>query len=292
MEENNHEEIVENLDFSSSEIAALIDKIERRDIHLSPSSLRAFCKSPRHFIAYKLRKFKPTPAMIFGSLVDCLITQPDQFDKHFFFQPEGAKLSSLEGARTWLLAWPDSVFGFDGNLAETKALVLELMEKETRSKITIELHYEAQSLIAKMRRNQPFHYTLQEADQFQTPIEFEFEGWKILGYSDMAKEGEWVADLKMAPDTGESKIRWKIREELLLQQVAIYAHGLEVPEARLLFFDRTQHFRAVKVKNSDLVHQMKYVAHTIEMFEDCVFNGNWEQSHDFWAPNWDGFFDL
>lgn len=96
----------------------------------------------------------------------------------------------------------------------------------------------------------------------------------------------------MAPDTGESKIRYKIREELLLQQLAIYAHGLGVHDARLLFFDRTGHFRAVRVGDADLQHWMKYVGNVIDKFEDCVFNGNWEQSHDFWSPNWDGFFNL
>jgi hypothetical protein len=289
VEEINDEVIVESLDFSSSEISAFIERVEAREISLSPSSLRAFCRSPRHFIAYKLGKFKPTPAMIFGSLVDCLVTQPDTFDKHFYFPPEGAKLTSKEGAAAWLSLWGipcPAIF------AEAKALALEMMEREQRSKITQALYNEAEKLVAKMRRNQPFHYTLEEADQFQTKITFQFEGWDILGFADMAKTGEWVADLKMAPDTGESKIRYKIREELLLQQLAIYAHGLEVHEARLLFFDRTCHFRAVRVGDADLTHWMKYVGNVIDKFEDCVFNGNWEQSHDFWSPNWDGFFNL
>lgn len=283
------DQITENLDFSSSEIAAFIERVEAREISLSPSSLRAFCRSPRHFIAYKLGKFKPTPAMIFGSLVDCLITQPDKFDQHFYFPPEGAKLTSKEGASAWLSLWDIQC---PANFADAKALALEMMEREQRSKITQALYNEAEKLIAKMRRNQPFHYTLEEADQFQTKITFQFEGWDILGFADMAKTGEWVADLKMAPDTGESKIRYKIREELLLQQLAIYAHGLGVHEARLLFFDRTCHFRAVRVKDADLTHWMKYVGNVIDKFEDCVFNGNWEQSHDFWSLNWDGFFDL
>jgi hypothetical protein len=283
------DQITENLDFSSSEINAFIERVEAREISLSPSSLRAFCRSPRHFIAYKLGKFKPTPAMIFGSLVDCLVTQPDTFNKHFYFPPEGAKLASKEGAAAWLSLWgvpcPE-------NFAHAKALALEMMEQEQRSKITQALYNEAEKLVQKMRRNQPFHYTLEEADQFQTKITFQFEGWDILGFADMAKTGEWVADLKMAPDTGESKIRYKIREELLLQQLAIYAHGLGVHEARLLFFDRTCHFRAVRVGDADLQHWMKYVGNVIDKFEDCVFNGNWEQSHDFWSHNWDGFFNL
>jgi len=63
VEEINDEVIVENLDFSSSEISAFIERVEAREISLSPSSLRAFCRSPRHFIAYKLGKFKPTPGV-------------------------------------------------------------------------------------------------------------------------------------------------------------------------------------------------------------------------------------
>ena len=55
--------------------------VEKRP--LSKSSLKAFRKSPRHYLAYLDKKFAATPAMILGSVVDTLTLEPDKFDKRF-----------------------------------------------------------------------------------------------------------------------------------------------------------------------------------------------------------------
>jgi len=50
---------------------------------LSKSSLKAFRKSPRHYLLYLQQKFEPTPSMILGSVVDTLTLEPDEFDNRF-----------------------------------------------------------------------------------------------------------------------------------------------------------------------------------------------------------------
>jgi len=282
------EEIVDNLDFGSKEVQALIERFERREINLSPSSLRQFCKSPRHLLAYKLKQFKKTPAMVFGDLVDCLRTCPHLFDAKFYMPPVGAKLTSADGCKLWLTLW--GVPPGNWTFAELKALVLELMEKETRSKITPQLLAEAKELNEKMGRNQPFYHSFEEATSWQGKVEYDFCDWKIIGYYDLAKPTDWLGDLKMAPSTDERKIAFKIRDELLIQQLCLYAYGLDTWEARLLFFDRTRHFRALRVGEADLRHGLKRVEEVIGKLEDCIFAGDWEKSHDFWSPNWDGFY--
>jgi len=46
---------------------------------LSYSGLKQFDKSPNHFLQYKQRDFKPTPAMEFGTLVDDLLFGGEQY---------------------------------------------------------------------------------------------------------------------------------------------------------------------------------------------------------------------
>ena len=54
---------------------------------LSYSSLKEFAKSPRHYLDYLNRKKETTPAMQFGSMVHCLLLQPDKFDTQFAIMP-------------------------------------------------------------------------------------------------------------------------------------------------------------------------------------------------------------
>lgn len=74
-------------------ISELVERISTGKERLSYSSLSAFRKSPRHFIQYKFDKKDPTTAMIFGSLLHCIVLQPDKFDKKFILEPEMPKFS-------------------------------------------------------------------------------------------------------------------------------------------------------------------------------------------------------
>src|SRR5690606_27320191 len=68
----------------NSEYYELIGKLQKKELRLSYSSLKEFGKSPMNFIRYKLKERKPqTDSQIFGSLCDCLITEPQRFDELF-----------------------------------------------------------------------------------------------------------------------------------------------------------------------------------------------------------------
>lgn len=60
------------------------------DQYWSSSHLkRIYSTSPKHFEAeFSQEKSKPTPAMILGSLVHCLILTPEELNKEFFVMPD------------------------------------------------------------------------------------------------------------------------------------------------------------------------------------------------------------
>lgn len=271
-------------------VKALIEKIEMREITLSFSSIRAFMESPRHFIAYKMSEFVPTPDVIFGDLVDCLFTDEKSFDKRFVLITSKCNVSSVKGCNAWL-----DVLGYSGPRPKTrdelKAIVLALRKAEKRHFISPAIMDKAKKIVEKMRLNGPFMRTLEDVTEFQRKVEFDLYGWKWIGYEDMFAEGLFVADLKKCPETKERKVKNKIKDEKLILQLALYCHGEQLPEGRLLFFDAAGHFRAERIREADLRHQITLLEGVIEKLEDCIHLEQWHQSRDFWSPNWDGLFD-
>jgi len=73
------------------------DFIEKRP--LSYSSLKQFRKSPAHYIYY-LQVRKKTPAMDLGSVVDCLVLEPEQFNSRFIVL-EKPNLRKKENKEAW-----------------------------------------------------------------------------------------------------------------------------------------------------------------------------------------------
>ena len=286
----NNEPIEEIEDVDEGRVKALIERIEMREITLSFSSIREFMESPRHFIAYKLKEFVPTPDTIFGDLVDCLFTDEKSFHSRFVVVTSKCNLTSIEGCNAWL-----DMLGYNGfrgkKKDELKAIVLQLKQAEKRHFITTKVLDAAKKIVEKMRLNGPFMRTLEDVTEFQRKVEFDLYGWHWIGYEDMYAEGLFVADLKKCPDTKERKVKNKIKDERLLLQLGLYCHGENLPEGRLLFFDNKGHFRAERIREADLRHQIKLLEYTMEEFEDCIHLDQWHQSRDFWSPNWDGLFD-
>jgi hypothetical protein len=62
-----------------------IENLNKRP--LSYSSLKEFSKSPAHYIQYLRKEFKPTPAMALGSLIHCMLLQPEELVNKFYVMP-------------------------------------------------------------------------------------------------------------------------------------------------------------------------------------------------------------
>jgi exodeoxyribonuclease VIII len=55
--------------------------------YLSASALKAFAKSPNHYIQYVMGATETTPAMTFGSAFHCYVLEPEEFNKRYAVSP-------------------------------------------------------------------------------------------------------------------------------------------------------------------------------------------------------------
>lgn len=68
---------------------------------LSYSSLKAFRKSPRHYIMYLNGVFQPSPAMEMGSLLDCKLLTPENFHKEYLVVKRKPDKRTNAGKAEW-----------------------------------------------------------------------------------------------------------------------------------------------------------------------------------------------
>ena len=71
----------------------------KRD-YLSASALKAFAKSPNHYLDYVQRKFEPSRAMELGTLIHCLLLEPGEFQYRYAVAPKVDKRTKA-GKEEW-----------------------------------------------------------------------------------------------------------------------------------------------------------------------------------------------
>lgn len=162
---------------------------------LSYSSLKAFQKSPQHFVEYRTVKKEQTPAMAFGSVIDCLILTPDEFLGKFVVKPEDLKkpTSAQVGAAKPSQATLEQIKRYDAFCEENKGktwidkddyLLAQFLAEKTFS------NAKAKELLGRVVRTQDkISWTDKET------------GLAMVGYKD-ATGDTFILDLKTAA-TGE-----------------------------------------------------------------------------------------
>lgn len=59
--------------------------------YLSYSQLKAFAKSPNHYLAYLEQYFEQTPQMLLGSVIHCKVLEPHEFALRYAVAPQADK---------------------------------------------------------------------------------------------------------------------------------------------------------------------------------------------------------
>lgn len=118
---------------------------------LSYSSLKNFLRSPKHYLEYLISKYKPTPAMILGSLVDVMVLTPDKFEDTY----EIVKLS-MKGAPAKSEKHNDRWKEIKDKAKEEKKLIIfnDMYETAKECVKALNEHPQAKEMLDNMKRSQ------------------------------------------------------------------------------------------------------------------------------------------
>jgi len=270
---------------NEDKLAELIEKIENRDITLSFSAINNFMKSPRHFLSYKLKTFEPTPAMIEGDLIDCLLTEPDEVENRFLILPEECSLATHAG----LTAYCDLLHierQEDAKVAERREWVKHNLEGVTLRMVSEKTYMNAREIARYVYNNDATKWILNSCTETQKPVSFEAFGWEWRGKMDIYGEDILVCDMKLTVDAEYRKFHRQIEYMGYLTQSAIYTIG---PNIDLPFFfagyDRNGHICVIEVPKAVRAQSWERLERVMGYFERCIALGEWSKSYDFWAKN-------
>lgn len=190
--------------------------------HLSFTRLCELAHSPLALKQYIDGDKRTTAAMTAGSLLDCLLFTPQDFERKFYLMPKVDKRTK------------DGKDAFEA--AQNAANGREI--------ITDEQLADAQLLDACIRQNSTvaFHGLLNpEFFEFQVPVSFKYGGFEHKGIKDAdgnRRDGQKVIwDLKrMGSRSGEQLVRSQIRNNLYDLQAAIYCHPYDSKDESVKYY--------------------------------------------------------
>ena len=186
----------------------LISSLQNQSIELSYSWAKEMLKSPAHFLAYKLKEYTPPKeSMIFGSMVDCLITEPKNFDKNFVViskTPSAGNQTIFANAVIQGSTIEDA-FNLAYKRGKAEEIYEELKEyiedvKSNKTTTTLEKFNEAKEISEKLKNNESVIVFLEQAKTFQEKSILNYEGWKIKRFTDIKTivgNSNITADLKL-----------------------------------------------------------------------------------------------
>jgi hypothetical protein len=231
--------------------------------HLSHSSFGEFLKSPKHFIEYKLKEKKDTPAMAFGRLFHNMVLEPDTVDDLYAIAPNVDRRTKAGKA-----VWNDFI------LDNSEKSIVTHSDYETAERMKNAIYYNPSS-----------RWVLDGIDKTEVGIEWEFKGFRWRGYIDGIGE-EIILDLKTIADASPRKVERAILWEGYARQAAHYTKGGGFNrDYYIIAVDRSCNITVVNVRKTTIAAAWENIGYKVGSFKRCMINNDWNKSYDFWTDN-------
>ncbi len=256
----------------------IVHRLMSHEDHLSYSSISAFKNSPRKFIDYKTGVKDETDAMLYGSMLHCLVLEPDDFFNRYHIiedldicnQIGGAKPRATKVYKEWYQT--------------------ALQEAGEKKIVETNDYHAARIAAANVTNNRASAKILSMADQREKPLDWEFKNFKFKGFID--GDGEKIIfDLKSCPDASPQKFQREIMQRGYYMQAAMYLCGLgQVKDSYIIAVDKLNGVSVHKLENKLIEHGATEYNEILDKFNHCILTDAFDQSHDFWSDRWDGTF--
>lgn len=286
-----------------TELPTIFDRLKTREEHLSYSKLKHLT-SPVNFTLNLLSKKSASAGMTFGSLVDCLITEEDKFDKKYFVlgfsitSDNQKKLieKTLEGdkklsiADRFRQAFSET---YKRGKAEDYAHVLQYCQLLELGLTGISQdEYDKAKEVAENLKSQPqIEDLLAQNEGLQKFLEFEYKGWKFRGILDMFSCGG-IYDFKYSSRFNPDTFHREINDYGYDLQMAIYRKGLEITgvgnsntKGHFIVYDAYKNFSVMEFGEDYQYYAERKLDVYIKRIERIIKENAWFRSYDFFEPN-------
>tara|TARA_B100001287_G_C22686610_1_gene534264 strand:- start:33364 stop:34218 length:855 start_codon:yes stop_codon:yes gene_type:complete len=248
--------------------------------NLSYSSLKAFNKSPLDFLLYINKDYTITESMILGSLIDCLLLTPENFESKYLV-----------------------VGNYDRRTKSGKELhdkYLKQSEKENKEIVKKSIYDKCCIIVNSIKNNHKAKYLLEHTHTIQYKVNFnhkvENEIYNIRGFADgvgeFSKEKPFIFDLKTTNKIDQHFYTRQIIDLMYHLQASIYTMGYFVenfkfPDFYHIVVETSEPYKVnvFKFDNEFIKTGKDIFKSLLQNFHDCKKNNSWNQGSEFFEPN-------
>lgn len=258
--------------------APVISKLMSHEGHLSFSSLKAFKESPASFIEYKLAKREPSDAMLFGSMLHCLVLEPQDFENRYLCLEDGDICAQIGGAKP------------RATKAYKEWYQVTISEAGEREIVATNDYLSAKIIASNVLHNRASAKVLDKGWEHEKPIEWEFKNFMFKGFID-GKGDKVVFDLKTCSDASPTKFHREIISNSYYLQAAMYLYAVgENLTYYIIAVDRKGGVSVHKLEDRLIEHGMVEYNKLLDRFNECILKDDFDKSYDFWSDRFDGSF--
>lgn len=257
-------------------IKDIVDKVMAGEKSLSYSALSNFKSSPKDYIDYCLKTVEPTPAMVFGKMVHCLILEPDEFPLRYFVLDDKEIVAEIGG-------------GNPRNTNNYKAWKQnEITKAEGKEIVAPNDYLTAQIQALNVTHNRAASKVLKMVSEHEKKIEWNYLNFFFRGILD--GDGECVLDLKSCSDATPRKFQRTIIEMDYHIQAAMYLKGLGVKKRYFIIAMDSTGVSVHELSETILGYGMEEYDRLLIKFNECILNDEFNMSYDFYAERFDGIY--
>lgn len=261
---------------NSEQVNKIVSDLMDGTTALSFSALKNFRDSPMDFINYKLKTVEPTDAMLFGTMVHCLVLEPDAFETRFMAIDDTEMCATIGGAK------PRATNKYKDWMNEQRALAGE------RVVVAPEDYKHAKVIALNVLYNRASAKVLKLTEHRETKIEWNNKNFNFRGIID-AHGPKCIMDLKTCADAETRKFQRDIITNGYYLQAAMYMHGLGVDVPYYIVAVDKMGGVSVHVLDEQLMAEgAKEYEFLLDKFNECILTDGFHKSYDFWAPRFDG----
>jgi hypothetical protein len=236
-----------------------IEQLQERP--LSYSSLKEFAKSPRHYLDYLNRKKETTSAMLFGSMVHCLLLEPAKFNNQF------AVMSSIDRRTT-----------------AGKEAYAKFVEESAGKDVVMENDYnEAKALADNVLSNPSLAKWIHNCHQREHEFRVGMWGLPIRGFFDGVAD-DYILEIKTTQDATPDTLMKDFYNRQYHLQAGIYNLVSSKPIKYLIIETKAPYDAYIANASTEYIEKgQKLLSSVLDKFDKCMNENAWNKGYEYHA---------